>query len=312
MKRFISHFKFNRQERSGIFFLLFCIVLLQVGYFIYISFPEDEKESLTVDSEIQAEIDALKASSARKDSIKIYPFNPNFITDYKGYTLGMSVEEIDRLQAYRATDNYVNTPADFQKVTQVSDALLRAISPYFKFPEWTKKKQQYPENSNQHNLGKNSPASFATDARIRAEGTGLGDDLSLGMGSKDLNLATAEDLQKIKGIGEKLSARIIKFRDRLGGFLVDEQLYDVYGLEPDVVKRTLTQFTVVDPPEIEKINVTWASYNELRNLLYINNKFAKSIIEYRKYNTIKSLAELKTLEGFPEGRFERIKLYLSL
>lgn len=45
----------------------------------------------------------------------------------------------------------------------------------------------------------------------------------------DINAATAEDFKTINGIGEKLSARIVKFRDRLGGFLTSEQLYDVYG-----------------------------------------------------------------------------------
>jgi hypothetical protein len=61
---------------------------------------------------------------------KIYPFNPNFITDFKGYKLGMSVTEIDRLLAFRKTNRYVNSAAEFQQVTQVSDSLLAQIAPF--------------------------------------------------------------------------------------------------------------------------------------------------------------------------------------
>jgi hypothetical protein len=44
----------------------------------------------------------------------------------------MSVLEIDRLLDYRKENKY--KPAkEFQAVTQVSDSLLNAIAPYFKF-----------------------------------------------------------------------------------------------------------------------------------------------------------------------------------
>jgi hypothetical protein len=69
----------------------------------------------------------------------MYPFNPNFITDFKGYKLGLSVAEMNRLLAFRKTNKYVNSASEFQAVTKVSDALLQEISPYFKFPDWVNK-----------------------------------------------------------------------------------------------------------------------------------------------------------------------------
>jgi hypothetical protein len=48
----------------------------------------------------------------------------------------MSVQEID-LMEYRKGNKYVNSPKEFQAVTQVSDSLLN-VSPYFKFPDWEK------------------------------------------------------------------------------------------------------------------------------------------------------------------------------
>ncbi len=291
MNNFKSHFKFNKQERSGIFFLLLIIILLQVGYFVFRSFPMDESlNSFSADVETQAKIDVLKQEALQKGSIKIYPFNPNFITDYKGYTLGMSVEEIDRLHNFRSKNTYVNSSKEFQKVTQISDSLLNVISPYFKFPEWIKNSKQYSANSKRYTKPNSEPVVI-----------------------KDINLATAKELRSINGIGEKLSARIIKFRDRLGGFLVNEQLYDVYGLEPQVVDRVLKQFKVLEVPLIKKININSASIEELQKLIYLQKKVAIGIVDYRNDNgTIVSFEELIKIEDFPVDKIDRITLYLSL
>ena len=103
-----------------------------------------------------------------------------------------------------------------------------------------------------------------------------------------------------------MSARIIKFRDRLGGFLIDEQLYDVYGLEKDVVKRTLKEFRVISKPKIVKINVNIATASELSKLIYLQKHVSESIVNYRNLNG------LSKIENFPIERIDRIALYLSL
>jgi DNA uptake protein ComE-like DNA-binding protein len=291
-----SFFKFNKRERNGIFFLLLTIVLLQLGYYVFKSFEkEPSAPMISVDSEMQTKIDALKEKALQGDTLKVYPFNPNFITDYKGYTLGMSVDEIDRLHQFRQTNKYVNSSEEFQKVTQVTDSLLLVISPYFKFPEWTKKGSgQSIEGSRLNDLEEPLTKGF-------------------GEGYWDLNSAAAEDLKSIRGIGEKLSARIIKFRDRLGGFLVDEQLYHVYGLEPDVAARTLKKFKVTEKPDIAKININSASEAEMVKLVYINYDLASKIIAFRDTNgRIAAFNELTTIEGFPAEKLDIIQLYLSL
>lgn len=277
--------------------MLLAIILLQLGYFLWKSLSEkNEVVGLKVDHKMQAQIDELKKKALQKDTIKIYPFNPNFITDYKGYTIGMSVDEIDRLHNFRNTEKYVNSAKEFQIVTKISDSLLNAISPYFKFPEWTQKSKQYSSRK---------PSYIDTESSSPSEE--LVEDIS------DLNSATAEDLRSINGIGEKLSARIIKFRDRLGGFLVNEQLYDVYGLEPEVVERTLKRFKVINRPKIEKININSASAETLSNLIYIQKDVAHNIVGYRNANgRIDSFEELSQIENFPSTKIERIALYLSL
>ena len=129
----------------------------------------------------------------------------------------------------------------------------------------------------------------------------------------DLNTVTADELMRINGIGETLSNRIIKFRDKLGGFLVDEQLQDVYGLKPVVVERTFQRFHVVEKPNIQKVNISTPSEDELAKLLYINYELAKQIVNYRAINgTFTSLDDLSNVTSFPADRIGRIKLYLTL
>ncbi|MGB6152911.1 MAG: helix-hairpin-helix domain-containing protein [Pricia sp.] len=325
MKKLKSHFRFNKQERSGIFFLLLIIVSLQVGYYFYTNFSENvQQDALVVDREVQHRIDILKEASLKKDSIKIYPFNPNFITDYKGYTLGMSVAEIDRLHAFRKQNKFANSKEEFQKVTQISDSLLDVLSPYFKFPEWTQKSKRSKARNDRYEGGNDSgktvssgSTNFSGSSGSASAAAPLGGDrsgrTSQNAAVKDLNTATITELRTINGIGEKLSARILKFRDRLGGFLIDEQLYDVYGLEPMVVERTLKKFRVLQKPDIQKINVNTASAYEIATLVYIQKQVAQSIVDYRNDNNgILSLDELKNIDGFPFDKIDRIALYLSL
>ncbi|WP_076456492.1 ComEA family DNA-binding protein [Zobellia uliginosa] len=294
MENFKSHFRFNKQERSGIFYLLFIIIALQIGFFVLRNVTAERGDSsFWLDSRLQSEIDSLKARSQQKDSVKIYPFNPNYITDYKGYTLGMSIDEIDRLHRFRKAGKFVNSVEGFQEVTGVSDSLLRAISPYFKFPDWVQKKER-------------TRRGVATSG-IRERNYGVNLEV------RDLNAVTAQELQEIDGIGETLSARIVKFRNRLGGFLVNEQLYDVYGLKPEVVERTLGRFQVLKKPVVEKININTASAKSLSKLVYIQKGVAESIVNYRNDNgNLVSFDELSKIENFPIEKIDRIKLYLAL
>ncbi|MBT8297005.1 MAG: helix-hairpin-helix domain-containing protein [Maribacter sp.] len=296
MNKFKSHFSFSKQERSGIFFLLLIIVVLQVLFFILKYTSQTVEGNVSVDKDTQVKIDELKAKSNQKDSLAMFPFNPNFISDFKGYTLGMSVEEIDRLHAFRAKNEFVNNADEFQKITQVSDSLLLLISPYFKFPEWTKT-----------NSKRRSKSAITSSQEEKLDAFGEAYQI------KDLNSATAEDLKVIRGIGDILSQRIVKFRNRLGGFIVDDQLFDVYGLEPEVVERTFERFKVLSQPQINKININKASAEEISKLIYLSYDVAADIVAYRKINgSITSFGELTKIEDFPKDKIHRIELYLSL
>tara|TARA_R110001583_G_scaffold118701_3_gene270152 strand:- start:563 stop:1438 length:876 start_codon:yes stop_codon:yes gene_type:complete len=285
-----SHFTFSKQQRNGIFLLVFIIIILQCIYF-YLDFSS---EDIHVDNKelvkFQNEIDSLKLLKLEESKPKVYPFNPNYITDFKGASLGMSNEEIDRLLAFRKEDKWINSKVQFQEVTQVSDSLLDVISPYFKFPEWVTN----PKPSNTNYSYNNKPKTFAQ--------------------KQDLNTTTAKDLQKVNGIGEFYSKAIIKLRNSLsGGFIADVQLQDVYGLTPEVIEKITNEFTVKTPRKIKKINVNTATIDALVTIQHIDYDIAQNIVEERTLREgFKSINELTKVKDFPINKIEIIELYLHL
>jgi DNA uptake protein ComE-like DNA-binding protein len=287
----ISHFQFSNQQRNGIFLLLLIIIVLQCAY-LFIDFT-DNREPLQKENidEFRKELDSLHAVELEKNKPKIYPFNPNYITDYKGYTLGMSNEEIDRLHQFRSKNQWINNAKDFQKVTKVSDSLLTSISPFFKFPEWVTNPKSKPNYSNN-----NSNEVKKYDQK------------------QDLNVATRLQLQKVYGVGEKLSERIIQYRDKFnGGFHSMIELSEVYGLSPEVIENINKKYAVKSPRKILKFNLNTANRDELVLIKYIDYEVANNIIEERTLRGgFKTLEELTKVEDFPMNKYEIIKLYLHL
>ena len=289
-----SHFTFSKQQRSGILLLLLLIIALLCVYW-FVDFSEEDTFDIS-SAEIvsaQKELDSLRTAEIENRKPKIYPFNPNFITDYKGYALGMSTQEIDRLLQYRKEDKWINSAADFKKVTGISDSLLAALSPYFKFPDWVtnpKPKKDFSDFKNEKGF---SEKPFAQKI--------------------DLNEATEEQLQQVSGIGEALSKRIISYREKLGGFSNDVQIYEVYGLSPEVAQRTLNLFTVKTPKSIAKIDLNKASASDIATIPGISFEMAKKIWEYRiLHEKISNFQELDKIEGMTERKLRLIQLYLSI
>jgi competence ComEA-like helix-hairpin-helix protein len=290
-KSFSSYFNFSKSQRTGLVFLLVFIVILQAIYFfIDFSLPIKENPEKEKWLAVQSEIDSVKGV-VLNNSYKIYPFNPNFISDYKGYKLGMSIQEIDRLLAFRKQNKYVNSAEEFQKVTQVSDSLLRVLAPNFKFPDWVNKK--------------NTAASFTNSKYsvfAKKEKTVI----------IDINTASLGDLIKVYGIGEVTAQRILSYKEILGGFVAMEQLNEVWGLSPEVLANLNKQFQVKSTLGIKKYDINNASIKELAQFPYFKYTIARQIVMYRSMNgDIHNIEDLTKIKGMPNDKIKIIVLYLE-
>jgi competence ComEA-like helix-hairpin-helix protein len=130
----------------------------------------------------------------------------------------------------------------------------------------------------------------------------------------DLNKASASQLQKVYGVGEKLSERIVTYRSKFsGGFHSDVELIEVYGLTPEVIERIKDNFTVKTPRSITKLDLNTATRDDLVKIKYIDYEIANNIIEERTLREgFKAFEELTKVEQFPVKKIEIIKLYLHL
>jgi DNA uptake protein ComE-like DNA-binding protein len=294
MNIFKSHFWYQKNQRNGIFILIIFIVLFQ---FIIVFVDFSSKENVNIDTPkviaFHHQIDSLRKINLENKRLKIFPFNPNYITDYKGAQLGMSLVEIDKLLAFRKTGKFINSKKEFQKVTAISDSLLNSISSYFKFPDWVVKREQ------------NIELSTSRDTRLFAKKS------KYIVTSTDINIAVKDDLKTINGIGEKLSERIIKYRSKLQGFSTPNQLYEVWGLSAEVAVKVLLVFKLVKLPNIQKINVNTVSFKELLKNPYIDYELCKKIFNYKdEVAELQDISELKNIIGFPLELYDRIVLYL--
>lgn len=286
---------FIRPHRAGLILLIALVAIIQwaITYF-----PVEHDEVKTTElspywAQLKKKLQ-LKIAQQKKIADTIYPFNPNYLNDYRAYRLGLTDAEFDKLKVFRSQNKFVNSAKDFQQVTGVSDSLLQIIEVYFRFPDWVTQR-------NNPTLSVNS-STASTSLALRNT-----------IIKEDLNSAKKEALMKVYGVGDKLSDRIVEFRNRMGGFAADFQLYDIYGLDSAVVKKVLERFTVTSPVLINSLDINAATYDELRALPYLNNFLARQIITYRQnHGPISNLEELTKIQDFPVERLRSLGLYLHV
>lgn len=285
-------FGFTKGDRNGIFvFSLILILGIVVNYFSINSIDDSDQNRIvsTTEDSLQQLIDSLKYQQSLDNQRMIYPFNPNFITDYKGYTLEMTTTEIDRLLEFRAKDQWINSKAQFQRVTKVSDEWMSTYSQYFKFPDWV----------------------VEAEAR-RANKSTVKRQLSYAE-KKDLNTLNEDDLQLVEGIGPVLSKRIIRFRDKIGGFTDMIQLKDVYGLKQEVIETLKQSIALKSPVVVDKKDINSILVVELAELPYFDYELAREVVNFiRLRQGIKSFEELSKINDFPAYKLDRIQLYLEI
>ncbi len=123
----------------------------------------------------------------------------------------------------------------------------------------------------------------------------------------DLNSASKETLIELKGVGEKLAKRIVKFREALGGFYSIDQLSLVYGIDSNIVINNAQVLTLYQSHE--KIDLLSTGLKQMVSHPYLHEQQAEEIIRIRSVNSKIDSAQLRNI--FTTEEWVEIKPYLE-
>ena len=124
----------------------------------------------------------------------------------------------------------------------------------------------------------------------------------------DLNSADSTELVRLPGIGPATALKILRYRERLGGYSDIRQLTEIEGLPDSLIKW----FIITDTIALSKIAVNKATLTELRRHPYLDFYQARAIVEFRnERGNIKGPEQLSFIEEFTAQDLERLMPYLD-
>lgn len=128
----------------------------------------------------------------------------------------------------------------------------------------------------------------------------------------EINQASINDFKKLKGIGEVLSERIIKYRTKLGGFNNTLQIKEVYGIT-DSLYLSIKKNLKVNTSKIQKLNINQENLENFKSHPYISDKLAYQIINYReKVKPFETIEEIKKLYVMNDSIYNKLYPYLTI
>ena len=124
----------------------------------------------------------------------------------------------------------------------------------------------------------------------------------------DLNTSDSIELVRLPGIGPATALKIIRYRERLGGYTDISQLTEIEGLPDSLMKW----FIITDTVPVRTIPVNKANLTELRRHPYLDFYQARAIVEFRnERGMIKGPEQLSFMEEFTAQDLIRLEPYLD-
>lgn len=128
----------------------------------------------------------------------------------------------------------------------------------------------------------------------------------------DINLADSTAWERLPGIGEKLSSRIVRYRERLGGFVAMEQMKEVYGISDSLIHFLQSKLVLKKDFSPRKLKINEADYGILRKHPYVSHTMAKILLSYRKqHGDIDNEKMLMEINGLDLLEIKKLLPYLD-
>lgn len=128
----------------------------------------------------------------------------------------------------------------------------------------------------------------------------------------ELNSADTFELQRLRGIGPSFARRIIKYRERLGGFTNKSQLLEIWGM--DTTKyNVIREHLAVNPDSVHLINLNTVTFKELLAHPYFPFEITKAIMLYRKdHKKFVNPGELKNIKAISDSAYRKMRVYVKV
>ncbi len=128
----------------------------------------------------------------------------------------------------------------------------------------------------------------------------------------ELNSADTFELQRLRGIGPAFARRIVKYRERLGGFNDKSQLLEIWGM--DTLKyNAIREHLAVDPDSVHPINLNTVTFKELLAHPYFPFEITKAIMLYRKdHKKFVNAGELKNIRAISDSAYRKMRVYVKV
>jgi len=292
-----THFGFSKGQFNGLILLIIiivCLKLFPVLYGIYRPLEEDDLQLISqikkieISSEHNARYTRQRTTHSRFIKPRsLFTFDPNTLSAIGWSSLGLSPKQAQAIVNYTARGGRFYKPEDLQKMYTISPEMYKKLLPYVKI-------EANEKNSNpQESLY--AKKEFVKKAPVIV----------------DINTADSAQLDEIRGIGGAFANRILKYRQKLGGFYKKEQLMEVYGLDSvkyNEIKGQISMSSVA----LKTININTAQFSDLKSNPYLTYKQMNAIIQYRKqHGSYKGPADLKKVAILNQQVIDQITPYIS-
>lgn len=174
-----------------------------------------------------------RASSA---SDSLFAFDPNTVREDELIRLGFTSRQAAGILHYREAGAVFRRAEDFSRCYTVSDEMYRRLESYIR---------------------------IGADVRSRNAGVGRSSFRPEEAVPLELNSADSAALVALRGIGPLTAGRIVRYRERLGGYACVEQLQEIEGMT-DRNYRLIEQQIFVDSSKIKKIDINFALPNRMK------------------------------------------------
>ncbi len=240
-----------------------------------------------------------------KVAINLRPFNPNTASVQDFETLGVPNFIAKRIDNYRNKGGKFKKKEDLLRIYDFPSDVYKQLEPFIILPENQANASGNsinPDKFTKYENKESAPTNPKTENKTYTKKT---------IAPFDINTTDTSQLIQLKGIGSKLSLRIIKFRDGIGGFHSTNQYSEVYGLDSLAVSE-LNKYAKIGSP-VKKIKINDATLEELTQHTYLKNKkLASIIVNYRtQHGNFKSLEDLRKIRVMDDETIKKLEPYLE-